>query len=322
MMISLLKSFVRLITFHTILVTGLAVGSTLMCHYLDLTTDMPISLLASAIIFPISFGINYAFQRRERCFITMASLKSSAIALYQCHREWDSEATWQEERRHREEREREEADARGRETVQAPLKEGEEEEVKREDVIEHGNTDESGSSTEPTALDHRTRVEHQMAADVKEDLIRLFKEVKLYLTHKGGLDSLFRIYTLFDELWVKQEDLRKRHEWVRSVISRPAQYHRYMMNDFENLKLIHDFRTASTLRGYGFVFLTIAPILFGPYFAWYSEVYGLWTGIYISVFSSSLLLTLYKIQEYVEDPFGGPDGINAAMMLEVGHHMF
>jgi hypothetical protein len=114
MMISLLKSFVRLITFHTVLVTGLAVGSTLMCYYLDLTTDMPISLLAAAIIFPISFGyapapptalralqttrhglshsvrtpisINYAFQRRERCFITMASLKSSAIALYQCHR--------------------------------------------------------------------------------------------------------------------------------------------------------------------------------------------------------------------------------------------
>jgi hypothetical protein len=103
--------------------------------------------------------------------------------LISVHREWDSEATWQEERRHREEREREEADARGRETVQAPLKEGEEEEVKREDVIEHGtamqhaqpatpsrcthiickgNTDESGSSTEPTALDHRTRVEHQM----------------------------------------------------------------------------------------------------------------------------------------------------------------
>jgi hypothetical protein len=55
-MISLLKSFVRLITFHTVLVTGLAVGSTLMCFYLDLTTDMPISLLAAAIIFPISFG--------------------------------------------------------------------------------------------------------------------------------------------------------------------------------------------------------------------------------------------------------------------------
>lgn len=317
-MISLLKSFVRLITFHTVLVTGLAVGSTLMCFYLDLTTDMPISLLAAAIIFPISFGINYAFQRRERCFITMASLKSSAIALYQCHREWDSEATWQEERRRREEMEREETDARGREAERAPGREGEEEEA----VEQAGEVDEAGRSTTPSILDRRTRDEHQMAAEVKEDLIRLFKEVKLYLTHKGGLDSLFRIYTLFDELWVKQEDLRKRHEWVRSVISRPAQYHRFMMNDFENLKLIHDFRTASTLRGYGFVFLTIAPVLFGPYFAWYSDNNGLWAGVFISVFTSSLLLTLYKIQEYVEDPFGGPDGINAAMMLEVGHHMF
>ncbi len=136
---------------------------------------------------------------------------------------------------------------------------------------------------------------------------------------------------------MKQEDLRKRHEWVRSVISRPAQYHRYaemgstmttmiepgltpsslrlvvprfMMNDFENLKLIHDFRTASTLRGYGFVFLTIAPVLLGPYvrripcappaaamastltpphlrpqFAWYSDNNGLWAGVFISVFT-------------------------------------
>lgn len=81
-----------------------------------------------------------------------------------------------------------------------------------------------------------------------------------------------------------------------------------MMNDFENLKLIHDFRTASTLRGYGFVFLTIAPVLFGPYvrrtprappagclspnpthlrpqFAWYSDNNGLWAGVFISVFT-------------------------------------
>lgn len=62
----------------------------------------------------------------------------------------------------------------------------------------------------------------------------------------------------------KQEELRKRHDWVRSVISRPAQYHRFMMVDFENLKIIHDYRTASALRGFGLVFLTIGPILLGP----------------------------------------------------------
>jgi hypothetical protein len=57
-----------------------------------------------------------------------------------------------------------------------------------------------------------------------------------------------------------------------------------MMNDFENLKLIHDFRTASTLRGYGFVFLTIAPILFGPYVSTHTHTLSL------SAFASRMCL--------------------------------
>lgn len=37
-----------------------------------------------------------------------------------------------------------------------------------------------------------------------------------------------------------------------------------MVGAFERLKVLHDYRTASTLRGYAFVFLTLAPILISP----------------------------------------------------------
>jgi hypothetical protein len=92
----------------------------------------------------------------------------------------------------------------------------------------------------------------------------------------------------------QQEELRLRNDWVASLLSRALQYappspmaqssgactltclfpprtivhrHRYqrfMMLDFEKPKIIHDYRTPSTLRGYAFVFLSIFPILFGP----------------------------------------------------------
>jgi len=108
----------------------------------------------------------------------------------------------------------------------------------------------------------------------------------------------------------KQEELRKKHEWVKSVISRAAQYHRLLMVDFEALKAVHDWRTASSLRAYGYIFLTVTPGLLGPFvhklpphlflilknsninlsgfiiivkFAQYATDYGLWAGIYSSV---------------------------------------
>ena len=40
------------------------------------------------------------------------------------------------------------------------------------------------------------------------------------------------------------EGLRKEEDWVKSLLSRCYQYERYMICDFERLRVIHDFRTA------------------------------------------------------------------------------
>jgi predicted membrane chloride channel (bestrophin family) len=97
-----------------------------------------------------------------------------------------------------------------------------------------------------------------------------------------------------------------------------------MMLDFEKLKVIHDYRTASTLRGYAFVFLSIFPILFSPSFAMLAEEYGLWAGIFTALITSLMFVTMGNIQAHVEDPFDciGADAINLDMLHEIDKHMF
>jgi hypothetical protein len=45
-------------------------------------SDLPIVLLSSAIIFPISFGISYNFGRRENALRDLATIKSSSLIIW------------------------------------------------------------------------------------------------------------------------------------------------------------------------------------------------------------------------------------------------
>lgn len=82
-----LKSFTLIIDKQTILISALAVLSTFICRKLEFLADMPTSLIAIAIIFPIVFSINSAYKRREEALKYFASLKARAVALYFAHRD-------------------------------------------------------------------------------------------------------------------------------------------------------------------------------------------------------------------------------------------
>ena len=85
----LMRSFGALLfRLSTLVVLILAVGLTLVCHYFKIFTDLPLNLLSVGIIFPISFGVQYNFGRRERVLLDIASLKASASALFVMAREW------------------------------------------------------------------------------------------------------------------------------------------------------------------------------------------------------------------------------------------
>ncbi|NJN40949.1 MAG: hypothetical protein HC811_00575 [Flammeovirgaceae bacterium] len=74
------------------------------------------------------------------------------------------------------------------------------------------------------------------------------------------------MYALFNKLSSVTMDMR--NAGVQSgEISRVSQYVSKMMIAFDNMKIIHQYRTPVTLRTYSKVFIYIFPVIYGPYFA-------------------------------------------------------
>jgi len=119
------------------------------------------------------------------------------------------------------------------------------------------------------------------------------------------------------------ENLRRREDWIRSVVSRLYQYVRYMLNDFERLRTVTDFRTPAAFRAYTWFWLTFFPLLFSPYFAFIAKS-NLWAGLYDSIVTSLMLVSLYNAVVNLEDPFDGDgmDDLNMDMVREPSYFMF
>eukprot|EP01112_Ceratiomyxa_fruticulosa_P018378 TRINITY_DN5862_c0_g4_i1.p1 TRINITY_DN5862_c0_g4~~TRINITY_DN5862_c0_g4_i1.p1 ORF type:complete len:334 (-),score=46.11 TRINITY_DN5862_c0_g4_i1:91-1092(-) len=253
-----------------ILIVVLSLLSTWICHKYKFYTDVPLYFFGQGIIFPISFILNYTYQRRERVLHSIASIKATAITIYSNYREWTGE---------------------------------------------HQN----GTRLPPEEREYRVN----LTREVKEILTFLFADMNKFLSHRGSANDLARIYRSFDLLSKAHEDLRRSEDWIKGVISRMYYNHRLMLNDFENLKIIHTYRTTSALRAFGWLFLTFYPLFFGPMFANYSNDYGLWAGMYVSVLSSLMFGYLYQLLADLEDPFdvNGIDDLNLGVLEEIPSHM-
>ena len=82
------RHFIRIMDFHTLAVTLLALLSTWLCRRFGFAGDMPSGLIGVAIVFPIVFSINAAYRRRESALGLLADLKAHTLALYYIHRDW------------------------------------------------------------------------------------------------------------------------------------------------------------------------------------------------------------------------------------------
>ena len=88
-------------------------------------------------------------------------------------------------------------------------------------------------------------------------------------------------------------------------VSRVNQSLRGAVLDFELMKNIASYRTPVPLRAYSHVFLTVFPVVFGPYFAWLSDSYYPGVGYAVAALYSVVLVGLDNIQQNLEDPFDG-----------------
>ncbi len=83
-----LRSIAVLINLKTMVVTLLAVLSTYLCLKFGITASFPLTLISTAVVFPIVFSISGAYKRRESALNEYAVIKGNGKAIYFAARDW------------------------------------------------------------------------------------------------------------------------------------------------------------------------------------------------------------------------------------------
>lgn len=84
----IIKSLRLLIDWRTGVATALAVLSTYLCRRAGLVADFPLTLIGTAVVFPLVFSIGGAYKRREAALDDYGSIKAHGRAIYFAARDW------------------------------------------------------------------------------------------------------------------------------------------------------------------------------------------------------------------------------------------
>ena len=83
-----LLSLTQIVNLKSLLISALAIASTWVCLKLRITADFPLTLIATAIVFPLVFSISTAYARREKALEEYGSLKAHGRSLYLASHHW------------------------------------------------------------------------------------------------------------------------------------------------------------------------------------------------------------------------------------------
>ena len=162
--------------------------------------------------------------------------------------------------------------------------------------------------------DWTTSKDHDLTVQVKKiifDMMKLMREMFKTNHDPEWKKNETQMYQLFSQLSLLIMNLRN-HGVQSSEISRVNQYLSKIIIAFDNMKIIHNYRTPITLRTYSKVFIYIFPIIYGPYFASTVGDYSASLEYVMPVLYSFILVSLDNIQDHLENPFDdvGEDDIS------------
>jgi len=86
-------------------------------------------------------------------------------------------------------------------------------------------------------------------------------------------------------------------------VSRSNQYFSKMLDAFESMKHIYQYRTPVTLRAYSKIFIFLVPVVYGPYFVHIAGDYHTAVTMIMPIMLSIVLVSLDNIQDHLENPF-------------------
>jgi hypothetical protein len=204
----------------------------------SLLVDFPLTLVATAIVFPLVFSISTAYARREKALEDYGRIKALGRALYLGSRDW------------------------------LP-----------------GRDDDRDSEVRSTLYELLSASRDLFASPLSE---------------KSRYEA--RIYAAFDRLSLFVRDMRARN-LSPTECSRLNQYVAHMMNSFENIKHIYEYRTPRTLRAFSDFFILLLSILYGPYFAHQAVQFNPDLFYVMPILFALILVGLSNIQDHLENPF-------------------
>jgi len=135
-----------------------------------------------------------------------------------------------------------------------------------------------------------------------EQMLVLIRTMFTSAKSKEWEDNEKNIYKLFSSLSGVTMEMRQ-HGVQSGEISRVSQYVSKMIIAFDNMKIIHDYRTPITLRAYSKVFIYVFPVIYGPYFASTFHDYSAHLEYVMPILYSFILVSLDNIQDHLENPF-------------------
>jgi hypothetical protein len=234
-----LKSFLLIINYKTVVITVLSVISTYVCYHFGFIARFPDMLVGVAIVFPVVFSIGSAYQRREGALQRFSDFKGHAIAIYYATRDWTTN--------------------------------------KQNDLPERVRT-------------------------IIKEMLMIMRRMFASKNRAEMLENERKIYAYFSELSGITNEMRS-YGVQTSETSRVNQYVSKMIIAFDNLQVVHAYRTPITLRAYSKVFIYIFPIIYGPYFASTFNDFSANLEYVMPILYSFILVSLDNIQDHLEHPF-------------------
>jgi predicted membrane chloride channel (bestrophin family) len=110
------------------------------------------------------------------------------------------------------------------------------------------------------------------------------------------------VYSKFSNLSMHVKVLRSKG-LPSGEASRANQYISKMLDAFENMKHIYQYRTPRSLRNYSKIFIYSTPILYAPYFAKVSQDLAFGLVFVTPILLTTMLVGLDNIQDQLENPF-------------------
>lgn len=83
-----LRTLGKVVNLKSLLISILAVLSTYVCLVFGIVADFPLTLIATAIVFPLVFSISTAYNRREKALEEYGAIKANGRAIYLAARDW------------------------------------------------------------------------------------------------------------------------------------------------------------------------------------------------------------------------------------------